>query len=81
MPGVCEPTTTVIGENLVDLLVDAEGHATAMPGGGPFNVARTIARLGQAVTLFSSLSSDAFRGRLAVRPQKGSGEPCLRGLK
>jgi fructokinase len=52
--------TIVIGENLIDLLVDAKGDVTAAPGGGPFNVARTIARLGQSVTLFSGLSNDAF---------------------
>jgi len=54
------PSTVVIGENLVDLLVDETGDVRAVLGGGPFNVARTIARLGQTATLFSRLSSDAF---------------------
>jgi fructokinase len=58
--GVDGPTTFVIGENLIDLLVSEIGDVTAVPGGGPFNVARTIARLGQNATLLSRLSSDAF---------------------
>lgn len=58
--GVDSPTTFVIGENLIDLLVDDIGDVKAVPGGGPFNVARTIARLGQNATLLSRLSSDAF---------------------
>jgi fructokinase len=56
MPGA----TVVIGENLVDLLVDATGAVDAVPGGGPFNVARTVARLGQPATFVSRLSADAF---------------------
>jgi fructokinase len=52
--------TVVIGENLIDLLVRGDGETTAVPGGGPFNVARTISRLGQPVTFFSGLSHDAF---------------------
>jgi len=58
--GLVGASTVVIGENLVDLLVDETGDVTAVPGGGPFNVARTIARLGQSSILLSRLSSDAF---------------------
>ena len=36
----------VAGEALIDLLVHPDGRLTAVPGGGPFNTARTIARLG-----------------------------------
>lgn len=60
------PTTVVIGENLVDLLVDEAGAVEAVPGGGPFNVARTIARLGAPATFVSRVSSDAF-GRVMRR--------------
>jgi len=67
MPSVAEPTTAVvIGENLVDLLVDGAGAVTAVPGGGPLNVARTIARLGESATFMSRVSSDAF-GRVMRR--------------
>lgn len=66
MSHIAGPTAAVIGENLVDLLVDAAGAVTAVPGGGPFNVARTIARLGESATLVSRVSSDAF-GRVMRR--------------
>jgi fructokinase len=54
------PAICVMGENLVDILVHADNSVTGVPGGGPFNVARTIARLGQESILFSGLSMDAF---------------------
>jgi len=66
MSSSAEPTAVVIGENLVDLLVDEAGAVTAVPGGGPFNVARTIARLGESATFVSRVSSDAF-GRVMRR--------------
>ena len=34
------------GEALVDLVIDPDGRSTAKLGGGPFNAARTIGRLG-----------------------------------
>lgn len=50
----------VIGENLVDQFTDEAGVITRVPGGGPFTVARTIARLGQRSVLFSGISTDEF---------------------
>lgn len=50
----------VLGENLVDLLVAADGSVNAVIGGGPLNVARTIGRLGGDVHFVSGLSGDAF---------------------
>jgi fructokinase len=50
----------VAGEALMDLIVDPLGHIDARPGGGPFNVARTIARLGQPSAFIGRLSSDRF---------------------
>jgi len=38
--------TAVIGEALIDLVVGADGQVAARPGGGPYNTARTMARLG-----------------------------------
>ena len=49
----------VAGEALIDLLVQPDGRLTAVPGGGPFNTARTIGRLGGEV---------AFLGRPVDRP-------------
>ena len=50
----------VAGEALVDLIVGPDGGLAANPGGGPYNTARTIARLGQPVTFLGRISSDRF---------------------
>ena len=39
-------TVVVAGEALVDLILRPDGSITAVPGGGPYNAARTLARLG-----------------------------------
>jgi len=57
----------VIGEALIDLLVRPDGRIEATAGGGPFNTARTIARLGQRVAFAGRLSTDAFGRRLRDR--------------
>ncbi len=50
----------VAGEALIDLIVGADGGLAAVPGGGPYNTARTVARLGQPVTFLGRISSDRF---------------------
>lgn len=50
----------VAGESLVDLIVDPSLRLTAVPGGGPFNTARTLGRLGSQVAFLSRISSDRF---------------------
>jgi len=50
----------VAGESLIDLIVDASGRVEARPGGGPYNVARTLGRLGQSVAFLGRLSRDRF---------------------
>ena len=50
----------VAGEALMDLIVAPDGSVVANPGGGPYNAARTIARLGQPVTFLGRISSDRF---------------------
>ncbi len=59
----------VIGENLVDLFVSPDGATRAVVGGGPFNVARTIARLGGRVSFVSGVSDDAFGLRIREAAQ------------
>src|ERR1700683_4780135 len=54
---------TVAGEALIDLIVDPAGHIDPRFGGGPFNVARAVARLGQPAAFLGRLSGDRF-GRL-----------------
>jgi fructokinase len=48
------------GEALVDLVIDPDGAVTAKLGGGPFNAARTIGRLGSEVAFLGALSRDRF---------------------
>ncbi len=55
---------TVAGEALIDIVVGASGSLTALPGGAPFNVARTIARLGGDSQFLGKLSDDGFGEQL-----------------
>ena len=55
------------GEALIDLLVHADGRVAPAAGGGPYNTARTIGRLGQSVAFVGGLSSDRFGTMLRDR--------------
>ena len=48
------------GEALVDLVIDPDGSVNAKLGGGPFNAARAIGRLGSEVAFLGALSRDRF---------------------
>ncbi len=64
----------VAGEALVDLVSGEDDSLRAHPGGGPFNTARTIGRLGQPVAFLGRLSSDRFgRTMEAMLEQDGVG--------
>jgi fructokinase len=56
----------VAGEALIDLILHPDDHLTVIPGGGPFNTARTIGRLGVEVAFLGRLSTDRFGGILAA---------------
>lgn len=58
------PTILVGGESLIDLIVRPDGSVSAHPGGGPYNAARTIARLGGRCAYLGVLSADRFGARL-----------------
>jgi fructokinase len=47
-------------ESLIDLIVGPDHGVHASPGGGPFNAARTIARLGQPTRFLGRFSDDPF---------------------
>jgi fructokinase len=49
----------VAGEALLDRIVAVGGRIREAPGGGPFNTARSIGRLGGPVAFLGRLSSDA----------------------
>jgi fructokinase len=55
----------VAGEALVDLVPDQRGSLTPLLGGGPFNTARTLGRLGQAAAFVGAVSRDRFGVQLA----------------
>lgn len=55
---------TVIGEALVDIIVDARGEVTSVVGGGPLNTARTVARLGVESSFLGGVSTDPFGQRI-----------------
>jgi len=58
---------TVVGEALVDLVIDPDGAVTAALGGAPFNTARTCGRLGADVEFVGSISNDRFGSQLAAQ--------------
>lgn len=53
------------GDALIDLIIDAGGTVTPAPGGGQYNTARTIARLGGEAHFLGRISDDWF-GRLLL---------------
>jgi fructokinase len=57
----------VAGESLVDLVPSDDDRLTPHCGGGPFNTARALARLGQPVSFLGTISDDALGGRLRAQ--------------
>ena len=55
----------VAGEALVDLVPAPGETLAAHPGGGPFNTARALGRLGRPVAYLGRVSTDRFGARLA----------------
>ena len=57
---------TVMGEALIDIIVDPQGEVTAAAiGGAPLNTARTLARLDVPVSFLGGVSTDAFGRRIS----------------
>lgn len=50
----------------MDMIRNADGTQRAMPGGGPFNTARALARLGVPTAFLGHLSTDKFGQELAA---------------
>lgn len=50
----------VAGEALIDRILRPDGATLEVPGGGPFNTARAIARLALPVAFLGSLSTDSY---------------------
>ncbi len=66
---VCENVAVivVVGEALVDLVIDLDGTVTAKLGGAPFNTARACGRLGAPVAFVGAISDDRFGTMLAAQ--------------
>jgi len=69
---------TVIGEALVDVIVDPQGEVTSVVGGAPLNTTRTICRLGVPATFLGGVSTDAF-GQRIMRLLAADGVPLALG--
>jgi fructokinase len=55
------------GEALIDMVLDGDGTRRPAPGGGPFNTARALARLGVPTAFLGHLSDDEYGRLLADR--------------
>jgi fructokinase len=69
----------VAGESLIDLIAQPDGSIQPSPGGGPFNAARTMARLGQPTRFLGRFSDDPFGRQLAGRLLADTGQIAAPG--
>jgi fructokinase len=66
MGGSDQGVVLVGGEALYDLVLDSSGEIRGHAGGGPFNAARTVGRLGQPASYLGRLSRDRLGRTLAA---------------
>ena len=64
MAGLGETRIVVAGDALVDLIIGQDGSVNPLPGGGQYNAARTIARLGGDAHFLGRISDDWFGSML-----------------
>jgi fructokinase len=57
----------VVGEALVDLVIELDATVSAALGGAPFNTARTCGRLGATVAFMGAVSDDRFGATIAAQ--------------
>jgi fructokinase len=62
----------VAGDALIDLIISQDGSVTPAPGGGQYNAARTVARLGGDAHFLGRISDDWF-GKLLRDALRGDG--------
>ncbi|GAA0976547.1 Fructokinase [Nocardioides aquaticus] len=67
LPGdpATDPPVLVVGEALVDVVLDPDGGRREMPGGSAANVAVALARLGRPVRFATSYARDRLGGLVA----------------
>jgi fructokinase len=61
------PRVVIAGEALIDLIIGRDGSVTPAPGGGQYNAARAVARLGGEVSFLGRMSDDWFGALLRSR--------------
>jgi fructokinase len=66
-----QSSALVIGEALTDVVVTAQGEQDH-PGGSPYNVAITLGRLGDPVSLLTAIGDDARGAEITARLQESS---------
>ena len=71
--GMQQSTALVIGEALIDIVATAEGEQDH-PGGSPYNVAITLGRLGDTVSLLTAIGDDARGAEITARLEESSVE-------
>ena len=54
------PKAVIAGEALIDLIIGQDGSVTPAAGGGQYNAARAMARLGGDVHFLGRISDDWF---------------------
>ena len=71
------PRVVIAGEALIDLIIQ-DGAVNPAAGGGQYNAARALARLGGKVEFMGRLSDDWFGGPGECRPRRGPRRPAMR---
>ena len=66
------PRVVIAGEALIDLIIGADGTVNPAAGGGQYNAARALARLGGSVEFLGRMSDDWF-GKLLRRKLEEDG--------
>lgn len=67
MWGEPRPRVVIGGEALIDLIIGGDGSVNPAAGGGQYNAARALARLGGSVEFLGRMSDDWFGGLLRRR--------------
>ncbi len=73
-----DQTALVVGESLIDVIVNRAGRLAEHVGGSPMNVAVGLARLGHPVALLTQIGDDA-RGRRVAEHLRASGVALVPG--
>lgn len=71
----------VMGEALIDIIVDINGEVESVVGGAPVTTARSIARLGHEVSYLGGISRDSFGQRIKRHLEQDKVEIAIKDLR